>query len=387
MTQKINLLNFNHQQLRQLMLEMGEKPFRATQLLQWIHQVGCDTFEPMTNLGKALREKLASTCEIKLPEIVACQKSSDGTHKWLLKLTCGNCIETVFIPEVKRGTLCVSSQVGCGLNCSFCSTAKQGFNRDLTTAEIIGQVWIAVRELSKEAKVVHDDTQNQKQRHVTNVVMMGMGEPLLNFDNVVSAMDIMLDDHAYGLAKRRVTLSTSGLLPEMERLRAISPVSLAVSLHAPNDALRNELVPVNKKYPLAKLMAICKDYFAGEHKRVVTFEYVMLKGVNDQLEHADELIKLLRDVPCKVNLIPFNPFPMTQYERSPLAAINAFRDRLTAKGINTITRKTRGDDIDAACGQLAGKVSDRTSRSKRWQKINFEILNKGLINEHNSDNR
>lgn len=362
--QKINLLNFNLEQMRQFCTELGEKPYRAQQLMQWIHQVGVADFAEMSNLGKALRERLSSMASIELPEIVASQQSQDGTHKWLMKLSCGNCIETVFIPEAKRGTLCVSSQVGCGLNCSFCSTAKQGFNRNLTTAEIISQVWFAVRQLSQQ-QGAHD-------KRVTNVVMMGMGEPLLNFDNVVAAMDIMMDDLAYGLSKRRVTLSTSGVLPEMERLRTRSPVSLAVSLHAPNDELRNELVPINKKYPLAQLMDICRRYFQHESKRVVTFEYVMLKGINDQLEHADQLIKLLKNVPAKVNLIPFNPFPLTQYQRSPLATINAFRDRLIAKGINTITRKTRGDDIDAACGQLAGEVQDRTSRSRRWQKLHFE---------------
>lgn len=364
MTKKINLLDFNYQQMRQFMHDCGEKPFRAQQLMQWIHQFGYSDFNQMTNLGKALRERLTQIAEIRLPEINSCQESNDGTHKWLLKLDCGNCIETVFIPEAKRGTLCVSSQVGCGLNCSFCSTGKQGFNRDLTTAEIIGQVWLAVRALSQK--------QGHHDKRVTNVVMMGMGEPLLNFDNVVAAMDIMMDDFAYGLSKRRVTLSTSGLIPEMERLKERSPVSLAVSLHAPNDALRNELVPINKKYPLEQLMNVCKDYFKDEHKRVVTFEYVMLKGVNDQIEHAKQLVKLLRNVPAKVNLIPFNPFPLTQYQRSSQVTIDAFRDHLVAKGINTITRKTRGDDIDAACGQLAGEFQDRTSRSRRWQKIHFK---------------
>ena len=363
MNQKLNLLDFNYQQMRQLMSDCGEKPFRAQQLMQWIHQHGFQDFSQMTNLGKQLRERMIQMAEIRLPEIVTCQKSNDGTHKWLLKLECGNCIETVFIPEAKRGTLCVSSQVGCALNCTFCSTAKQGFNRNLSTAEIIGQVWLAVRELSQQ-QGAHD-------KRVTNVVMMGMGEPLLNFDNVVSAMDIMMDDFSYGLSKRRVTLSRSGVIPEMERLREISPVSLAVSLHAPTDELRNVLVPINKKYPLAQLMDICAKYFKNEPKRVVTFEYVMLKGVNDQPEHADQLIKLLRNVPSKVNLIPFNPFPMTQYERSTQKAIDSFRDQLVAKGINTITRKTRGDDIDAACGQLAGEVKDRTSRSARWQKLHF----------------
>ena len=363
MNQKVNLLNFNYQQMRQFMADCGEKPYRAQQLMQWIHQAGLHDFNQMSNVGKVLRERLSQIAEIRLPQVVSCQQSSDGTHKWLLKLDCGNCIETVFIPEVNRGTLCVSSQVGCALNCTFCSTAKQGFNRNLSTAEIIGQVWLAVRELSQ-----HQGTHDKR---ITNVVMMGMGEPLLNFDNVVSAMDIMMDDLAYGLSKRRVTLSTSGVIPEMERLREISPVSLAVSLHAPNDALRNELVPINKKYPLAQLMAICKNYFKDEPKRVVTFEYVMLKGVNDQAEHAAQLIKLLQDVPAKVNLIPFNPFPLTQYQRSSQATIDAFRDRLVKKGINTITRKTRGEDIDAACGQLAGEFKDRTSRSQRWQKLHF----------------
>jgi len=367
MSEKINLLNFNYQQMRQFFSDIGEKPYRAQQLMQWIHQMGFNDFSQMSNLGKVLRERLSEVAEIRLPEIVSSQQSSDGTFKWLLKLDCGNCIETVFIPEKKRGTLCVSSQVGCALNCTFCSTAKQGFNRNLTAAEIIGQVWLAVRQLSTQ-EGAHD-------KRVTNVVMMGMGEPLLNFDNVITAMDIMMDDYAYGLSKRRVTLSTSGVIPEMERLRELSPVSLAVSLHAPNDALRNVLVPINKKYPLAQLMELCKRYFHNEPKRVVTFEYVMLKGVNDQPEHAAQLIKLLHDVPAKVNLIPFNPFPLTEYERSPQAAIDAFRDQLSSKGINTITRRTRGDDIDAACGQLAGDVNDRTSRSQRWQKLHFDLGN------------
>ena len=334
--------------------------------MQWIHQVGLRDFDQMSNLGKSLRERLIQIAEIRIPEISSCQQSKDGTHKWLLKLDCGNCIETVYIPEAKRGTLCVSSQVGCALNCTFCSTAKQGFNRNLTTAEIIGQVWLAVRELS-QVKGAHD-------RRVTNVVMMGMGEPLLNFDNVVSAMDIMMNDFSYGLAKRRVTLSTSGVVPDMVRLREQSPVSLAVSLHAPTDELRNILVPINKKDPLEQLKNVCRNYFKDEPKRVVTFEYVMLKGVNDQPEHAEQLIKLLKNVPAKVNLIPFNPFPLTQYERSPQAVIDSFRDQLVMNGINTITRKTRGEDIDAACGQLAGEVKDRTSRSGRWQKLHFSPL-------------
>ena len=361
MSEKINLLNFDRQKMIEFFEEIGEKKFRAQQMLQWIHQFGFCDFAQMTNLSKVLRERLASISEIKLPEVVSFQQSSDGTRKWLIKLHCGNCIETVYIPEKGRGTLCVSSQVGCGLNCSFCSTAKQGFNRDLTVAEIIAQVWLAARELS-EKDGFHD-------KKITNVVMMGMGEPLLNFENVVAAMDLMMDDFAYGLSKYRITLSTSGLVPEMYQLQAISPVSLAVSLHAPNDELRNELVPINKKYPLEQLMQVCKTYFKAESKRQVTFEYVMLKEVNDKPEHARQLVRLLGNVPAKVNLIPFNPFPLTQYERSTPEAIAQFREILQAKGINTITRKTRGDDIDAACGQLAGQVNDKTSRSMRWQKI------------------
>lgn len=364
--QKINLLNFNETQMREFFITLNEKPYRARQVLQWIHHFGQTDFAQMTNLSKTLREKLNAVSEVRVPEIITTQASKDGTHKWLLKLSCGNCIETVFIPEKTRGTLCVSSQVGCGLNCSFCSTAKQGFNRNLSTAEIIGQVWVAVRSLSK-LKGEHD-------KQITNVVMMGMGEPLLNFDAVVTAMDIMLDDFGYGLAKRRVTLSTSGVIPDMLRLREASPVALAVSLHAPTNELRDILVPINKKYPLEQLMTVCRDYFKDEPRRVVTFEYVMLKGVNDQPEHAKALCKLLRDVPAKVNLIPFNPFPMTEYECSEPETIIKFRDYLIQKGINTITRKTRGDDIDAACGQLAGKVKDRTSRARRWQKMHFNPL-------------
>lgn len=370
---KVNLLNYNYKQMRELLASWGEQPYRAQQIIQWIHQAGAVDFSQMTNLGKALREKLLRLSSVAVPEITACQKSNDGTHKWLLKLDCGNCIETVYIPEANRGTLCVSSQVGCGLNCSFCSTAKQGFNRNLSTAEIIGQVRLAVRELSQN-NGAHD-------KKVTNVVMMGMGEPLLNFDNVVSAMDLMMDDFAYGLSKRRVTLSTSGVLPDLERLRAVSPVSLAVSLHAPTNELRNQLVPINKKYPLEQLMDLCKKYFRDEPRRKVTFEYVMLKGVNDQIEHANQLIKLLRNIPAKVNLIPFNPFPMAHYERSSQEVIDRFRDCLMASGINTITRKTRGDDIDAACGQLAGEVKDRTSRSQRWQKLHFISKEAGVKQE------
>jgi len=364
MNQKVNLLDYNYQQMRELCLQWEEKPYRAQQLMQWIHQAGLDDFSKMNNLGKALQAKLMELAEIKLPEIIACHQSADGTQKWVIKLHCGNCVETVYIPEPKRGTLCVSSQVGCALNCSFCSTGKQGFNRNLDASEIIGQVWLAVRALSETAGA-HD-------RKVTNVVMMGMGEPLLNFDNVVTAMDIMMDDFAYGLAKRRVTLSTSGVLPELERLRDTSSVALAVSLHAPDDDLRDILVPINKKYPLAQLMALCKTYFKPQSKRKITFEYVMLKGVNDKPEQAKKLAQLLKNVPAKVNLIPFNPFPLTDYERSTPEAIEIFQNILTNKGIHTFVRKTRGDEIDGACGQLAGRVKDKTSRSQRWQKIQFQ---------------
>lgn len=356
---KVNLLDFDRTQLASWCQEaLGEKPFRAQQLVKWIHEQGVIDFDHMTNLKISVREQLKEIAEIRVPKIIAEQVSKDGTTKWLIGLDCGNSVETVYIPEKERGTLCVSSQVGCGLNCSFCSTGKQGYNRNLTTAEIIAQVWIATRQLSKEGSA--------KERAVTNVVMMGMGEPLLNFDAVVSAMDLMMDDCAYNLSKHRVTLSTSGLIPAMEKLKETSPVCLAVSLHAPNDALRNTLVPVNKKYPLSDLMKVCKEYFANEPRRSVTFEYVMLDGVNDTLQHAKELIKLLEGVPCKINLIPFNPFPGTEYRRSKTHVIDEFQQHLMSAGLNTIVRRTRGDDIDAACGQLVGKVADRTRRSAKW---------------------
>lgn len=360
----INLLDYSQNQLAALMSDLGEKSFRAQQLIKWIHQLGCTDFEQMTNLSKAFRQKLREIAHIKLPEVIWDKASNDGTHKWLLKLFDGNCIEMVFIPEKSRGTLCVSSQVGCALNCSFCSTAKQGFNRNLSVAEIIGQVWIACRSLSKEG--------TNKHKVVTNVVMMGMGEPLLNFENVLSSMDLMMDDLAYNLSKYRVTLSTSGLVPQMLELKKRSQVSLAVSLHAPNDELRNELVPINKKYPLKELMAVCRHYYENEPRRMVTFEYVMLAGVNDSELHAKQLVKLISNVPCKLNLIPFNPFPNSGYETSPMEAIYRFQKIIAATGINTTIRKTRGDDIDAACGQLVGQFQDRTKRSSKWQKFTSE---------------
>lgn len=356
---KTNLLGLHRKAMEEFFVDMGEKSYRAQQVLQWIHANGVSHPSAMTNLSKTLRDKLTEMTEIVPPEVAYENTSTDGTHKWVLRLADGNCIETVFIPESNRGTLCISSQVGCTLNCDFCSTGKQGFNRNLTTAEIIGQLWVAVRSLSKE-NGHHDHA-------ITNVVMMGMGEPLLNFDAVVNAMDIMLDDFGYGLSKRRVTLSTAGVVPAMIKLRELSDVALAVSLHAPNDALRNVLVPLNKKYPLKELMSVCKDYFRDEKRRHIMMEYVMLAGVNDQPEHAKQLVALLKDIRAKVNLIPFNPFPNTIYQRSDTETIDRFRKILMDAGINAMTRKTRGERIDAACGQLVGQVKDRTRRSARYR--------------------
>jgi 23S rRNA (adenine2503-C2)-methyltransferase len=353
---RINLLGLNRQSLERLFAGLGEKRFRASQVLKWIHQYRLRDFESMTNLSKALRAKLSEIAEILPPEIVSDQLSTDGTRKWLLRVGSGNCIEMVFIPEEDRGTLCVSSQVGCALNCSFCSTARQGFNRNLDSAEIIGQLFLATSLLEKPGS---------EDRAVTNVVFMGMGEPLLNFDGVVDAVDIMLEDFAYGLARRRVTLSTAGVVPGIDRLSVRCPVSLAISLHAPYDSLRNELVPLNKSYPIAELLDACRRFARRNPRQKITFEYVMLDGVNDSLEHARSLAKLLRDIPAKVNLIPFNSFPDTAYRRSPQAQIDNFRDALVASGLITITRKTRGDDIDAACGQLAGRVVARAARIRR----------------------
>lgn len=347
--EKVNLLNFNAEDLGALLVEWGHPRYRATQILQWIHQKGVDDIEQMTNLSKAFRQELQDKAEIKPLEIALDKLSADGTRKWLFRLADGNCIETVFIPEDDRGTLCVSSQVGCAVNCTFCSTGKQGFNRDLSVADIIGQVWLASRLLVTP----------ENPRPITNVVMMGMGEPLLNFDSVVKALDIMLDDNAYGLSKRRVTVSTSGIIPKMLELKKRLPVALAVSLHAPNDELRNVIVPVNRKYPLKELMAVCRDYFADEPRRSVMMEYVMLEGVNDSDEHARQLIKILADVPAKVNLIPFNPFPLAQYRCSSKETIKRFQEKLMKAGIIATIRRTRGDDIDGACGQLVGKVQKR----------------------------
>ena len=359
--EKINLLDYTSDKLKAFFLERGEKPFRATQIIKWIHQHGIDNFSDMSNVSKTLRAELEEIAEIKPLEIAIDNQSSDGTRKWLLRLADGNCIETVFIPEDDRGTLCISSQVGCALDCTFCSTARQGFNRNLTVAEIIGQLWLAKNLLQPDANA---------ERVISNVVMMGMGEPLLNFENVVDAMTIMLDDNAYGLSKRRVTLSTSGVVPALDRLREHVEVSLAISLHAPNNELRNQLVPVNRKYPIEQLMASCQRYMDGKAARErITIEYVMLNGINDSDQNAHELVHVLKDIPAKVNLIPFNPFPETRYQRSSNNRIHRFRDILVNAGLVVITRKTRGEDIDAACGQLAGKINDKSRREIHFARI------------------
>jgi 23S rRNA (adenine2503-C2)-methyltransferase len=353
--ERVNLLGLTHGGLESYFQTMGERPYRAVQVLKWIHQRRVAEFAAMTNLSKDLRARLESEATVKLPDIVSTQESMDGTIKWLVRVSADNCIETVFIPDEPRGTLCVSSQVGCALNCTFCSTARQGFNRNLGSAEIIAQLWLARQVL---------ESRTGGGRAITNIVLMGMGEPLLNFDNVVGALELMLDDNAHGFARRRVTLSTAGVVPKIDALKSRCPVSLAVSLHAPNDRLRDELVPLNKHYPIRELLAACRRYVEDDTREKVTFEYVLLAGVNDSPHHARELAALLADVPSKVNLIPFNPFPASGYERSPAHVIDAFRDVLLARGIMTITRKTRGEDIDAACGQLAGVVQPRSRRMR-----------------------
>ena len=360
---KTNLLNFDLAALTQHFAEMGEKPFRAKQVMRWMHQSGASSFDDMTDLAKSLRVKLNEQACIGVPDLMVSQQSLDGTRKWLLDVGTGNGVETVFIPEAERGTLCISSQVGCALECTFCSTGRQGFNRNLSTSEIIGQLWWANKAMGVTPK---------NERVISNVVMMGMGEPLANFDNVVAALSIMLDDHGYGLSRRRVTVSTSGMVPQMDRLKDVMPVALAVSLHASNDAVRDEIVPLNKKYPLKSLMAACQRYLVKAPRDFITFEYVMLDGINDKAQHARELIELVRDVPCKFNLIPFNPFPNSGYERSSNENIRVFRDILQQAGFVVTVRKTRGDDIDAACGQLAGQVQDKTRRQKKWQQIVVE---------------
>lgn len=355
MSDKINLLGMDAHLLAQFLTQIGEKPFRAQQILKWIHQEGVVDFEQMTNLSKSLRQQLSEQCTIHAANVLSEQVALDGTHKWLFEVGKG-AIETVYIPEPERATLCISSQVGCMLNCRFCHTAQQGFQRNLTSAEIIGQLWHVVKQLKGVNK-----------RPISNVVMMGMGEPLLNLSNLIPALNIMLDDLAYGLSKYRVTVSTSGVVPGIDQLSATHEVALAVSLHAPNDALRNTLVPLNKKYPIAQLLESCKRYLKDHKRRRITMEYVMLAGVNDHTKHATELAKLLQSIPCKVNLIPFNPFAGTVYQCSDRDTIVRFQQILIRAGIITTIRKTRGDDIGAACGQLAGQVNDKTQRSQKFK--------------------
>ncbi|OWW20883.1 23S rRNA (adenine(2503)-C(2))-methyltransferase RlmN [Noviherbaspirillum denitrificans] len=370
MTALTNLLDLDPAQLVAYCGELGEKPFRAKQLQRWIHQFGASDFDAMTDLAKSLREKLKARATIAAPAVISDHISSDGTRKWLLDVGQGNAVETVFIPEENRGTLCVSTQAGCAVNCRFCSTGKQGFSRNLTVGEIIGQLWMAEFEL-RRSKGIEPGPKGERQ--ITNVVMMGMGEPLLNFEPTVTALRLMLDDNAYGLSRRRVTVSTSGVVPMIDKLSQDCPVALAVSLHASNDPLRDGLVPLNKKYPLKDLMAACRRYLEFAPRDFITFEYCMLDGVNDTDTHARELVALVQNgaesVPCKFNLIPFNPFPESGLVRSNNVRIKAFAQVLIDAGIVTTIRKTRGDDIDAACGQLAGEVQDRTRVQERMQKM------------------
>lgn len=351
-----NLLDFDAERMTAWFAQQGEKPFRARQVLRWIHRFGEDDFNAMSDVAKSLRGKLHDMATVSPAPTLSDQLSADGTRKFLFDVGNGNAVETVFIPEDSRGTLCISSQAGCALECAFCSTGRQGFNRNLTTAEIIGQLWQANRALGFDPS---------GDRRISNVVMMGMGEPLANFDNLIPALRLMLDDNAYGLSRRRVTVSTSGIVPAMDRLAEACPVALAVSLHAPTDGLRDKLVPINRKYPLAELMTACQRYLQHAPRDFITFEYVMLDGVNDSDADARALLHLVRDVPCKFNLIPFNPFPDSGFRRSPAERIRRFASVLIEGGIVTTTRRTRGDDIDAACGQLAGQVLDKTKRTRR----------------------
>jgi 23S rRNA (adenine2503-C2)-methyltransferase len=359
--EKVNLMGLPEAKLIAFFESIGEKKFRAIQVMKWIHQLGADNFDDMTNVSKDLRSKLKNIAEIRLPEVVQQFDSTDGTRKFLIRVSGGSVIETVYIPDGDRGTLCVSSQVGCSLDCSFCATGKQGFNRDLTAAEIIGQVWIAAKSFGQLS--------GTGPRMVTNVVMMGMGEPLLNFDNVVDAMNLMMHDNAYGISKRRVTLSTSGVVPQLDRLSQYTDACLAISLHAPNDELRNELVPINRKYPIAMLLDSAKRYIEAmpDTHRKITIEYTLIDQVNDRPHHAKELAELLRNIPVKINLIPFNPFNLSNYKRVSNTALRKFQDILMQEGYITTVRTTRGDDIDAACGQLAGQVNDITRRSERYR--------------------
>jgi len=358
---RVNLLGMSQVKLAQFFQDLGEKSFRVQQVMKWIHHEGVQSFDEMTNLSKALRAKLNECAEVREPEVTLEKISKDGTRKWLVRVENGSCVETVFIPQGKRGTLCISSQVGCALDCSFCSTGKQGFSANLTTAEIVGQVRMAIRSLQ--------GSEPDRQRAVSNVVFMGMGEPLLNFDNVVDAVSLIMDDLGYGISKRRVTLSTAGVVPALYELAKVSDVSLAVSLHAPNDELRNQLVPINRKYLIAQLLEACQHYLdgLGDH-RAITIEYTLMDGINDQPEHARELAELLKDLECKINLIPFNPFPGSEYKTISDENLEQFQQILYKKGCRIMVRTTRGEDIDAACGQLVGKVNDRTGRSARHQR-------------------
>jgi 23S rRNA (adenine2503-C2)-methyltransferase len=357
--EKVNLLGLTLAQLEDFFAELGEKRFRAVQVMKWIHVRGVDNFDDMTDIGKVLRARLKDIADIRAPIVTLHKKSEDGTQKWVMTLPGGSSVETVLIPEEGRATLCVSSQIGCALDCSFCSTGKQGFNRDLSAAEIVGQLWIAAKSFDVPGEL--------RKRVVTNVVMMGMGEPLLNFEPVMDSMNVMMEDNAYGLSKRRVTLSTSGVVPAMLEMKGRTDCALAVSLHAPNDYLRNQLVPINKKYPIAVLLDAIKQYMSGlGDKRVVTIEYTMMDQINDGQEHAHELVQLLKDTPCKINLIPFNPFPNSGYKKPSNNRIHRFKDILHNAHYNVTVRKTRGDDIDAACGQLIGQVDDKTRRSTKF---------------------
>lgn len=372
---KVNLLGMPETKLIAFFDSIGEKKFRAVQVMKWIHQLGADNFDDMTNVSKDLREKLKKCAEIRPPEVIKQLDSVDGTRKFLIRVSGNEVVESVYIPEGNRGTLCVSSQVGCSLDCSFCATGKQGFSRDLTAAEIIGQVWIAAKSFGQLTVNGH--------RSVTNVVMMGMGEPLLNFDNVVDAMNLMMHDNCYGISKRRVTLSTSGVVPQLDRLSQFTDACLAISLHAPNDELRNELVPINRKYPIAMLLASATRYIQAmpDSHRKITIEYTLIDQVNDRPHHAHELAELLRDVPVKINLIPFNPFNLSNYKRVSNNALRRFQDILIEAGYITTVRTTRGDDIDAACGQLAGTVNDITKRSERYRAKFDELQPVRIIGE------
>ncbi len=358
--ERVNLLNFDVEGIKAWCAEHGEKPFRAVQLARWIHRYCIDDFELMTNLAKSFRAKLNDLAYIKAPVPITEKKSADGTRKWLFDVGNGNAVEAVFIPEDDRGTLCISTQAGCAMGCLFCSTGKQGFNRNLETSEIVGQLWYAERELRRENGIT-----DPNDRIISNVVLMGMGEPLQNLDNVIPALKLFLDDNGYGLSRRRVTVSTSGLVNQMDKLGEAAPVALAVSLHAPNDELRDKIMPVNRKHPLDQLMAACRRYLKVAPRDFITFEYLMLGGVNDQPEHARELLRLVRNVPCKFNLIPFNPFPDSDLTKPERETVVRFCKILNEGGVVTTIRKTRGDDIDAACGQLAGEVKDRTRRAER----------------------